>query len=90
MSHYFPNVPGIGNIAVSRHAQARMLDDGIPQDQFEAALLHPTREMPDGQDVIWRERNGVRVVILTNPIPNRGAKLVKTVYRIKPQAAVLR
>ena len=29
MDHYFPDVPGLGNVAVSRHAQARMAEDGI-------------------------------------------------------------
>lgn len=86
MNHYYPNVAGIGNIAVSRHAQERMEVAGISQEQFDLALTCPDREVPDGIDVVWRERNGLRIVILTNPTPNRGAKLVKTVYFIKPQA----
>jgi hypothetical protein len=61
--------------------------DGISQEAFEKALLSPIRpDVPDGQDVLWRERDGVRLVILTNPTPNTGAKLVKTVYRVEPQA----
>lgn len=86
MNHYYPNVAGIGNIAVSRHAQSRMEAAGISQEQFDLALLSPDKEVPDGQDVVWRERNGLRIVILTNPVPFRGAKLVKTAYFIKPQA----
>jgi hypothetical protein len=37
-------------------------------------------------EVLWREREGLRIVILTNPTPNIGAKLVKTVYRVQSQA----
>ena len=64
-----------------------MLDAGISQEAFDRALLDPTQpDVPDGQDILWRERDGLRLVILTNPTPNRGAKLVKTVYRVQAQA----
>ena len=46
-------------------------------------------DAPDGQDILWRERDGLRLVILTNPTPNRGAKLVKTVYRVQAQAKAI-
>ena len=39
MDHYFPDVPGLGNVAVSRHAQARMVEDGISEHDFKEALL---------------------------------------------------
>ncbi|WP_229667658.1 hypothetical protein, partial [Sphingopyxis bauzanensis] len=54
---------------------------------FERVLLNPIRpDIKDGMDVVWREREGLRIVILTDPTPNMGAVLVKTVYRVKPQA----
>ena len=82
------NVPGLGNVAVSRHAQARAREDGISQEAFDRVLLVPlTPDVPDGADILWRERDGIRLVILTNPTPNRGAKLVKTVY-LEAQAKV--
>ncbi|MBU4532009.1 MAG: DUF4258 domain-containing protein [Hoeflea sp.] len=91
MKHYYTDVKGLGNVAVSRHAQARMADDGITQENFERALLNPIwPDVEDGMDVVWRERDGLRIVILTNPTPNMGAVLVKTVYKIKPQANALR
>lgn len=91
MKHYYENVKGIGNIAVTRHAQDRMEREGITQEEFDKALLEPIRpDVPDGIGVLWRQRNGVRVVILTNPTPNRGAKLVKTVYRVQDQARAIR
>ena len=61
--------------------------EGVPPDVFERTLLHPTKpDVADGMDVLWREREGLRIVILTHPMPNRGSKLVKTVYRIEQQA----
>jgi hypothetical protein len=36
-------------------------------------------------DTIWRERENVRLVII-NPTPATGAKLVKTVFRVKAHA----
>ena len=84
---YYENVKRLGNAAVSRHALARMDADGIPQELFEKVLLNPTKpDIPDGAEILWRERDGLRIVILLYPVPNSGAKLVKTVYRIKGQA----
>jgi len=86
-SFYYPNVPRLGNVAVSRHALAQMDAAQIPQEAFERTLLHPLRpDVPEGSDIVWRERDGLRIVILTNPSPNRGATLVKTVFRVKAQA----
>jgi hypothetical protein len=86
-THFYRDVPRLGNVAVTRHAQERMIEDGITQDQFEKALLEPQgSDRPEGHGVIWRERDGVRIVILTDPTPNTGAKLVKTVFRVQAQA----
>ena len=72
MNHFYRDVPGLGNVAVARHAQNRMAQEGVPPDAFERALLHPTKpDVADGMDVLWREREGLRIVILTNPTPNR-------------------
>jgi len=87
MSHFYRNVPKLGNVAVSRHAQKRMEEDQISQEAFERVLLTPVKQdIRDGADVLWRERDGIRIVILENPTPSTGAKLVKTVYRIQAQA----
>jgi hypothetical protein len=43
MKHYYENVPRLGNVAVSRHAQSQMLDAGISQEAFDRALLDPTQ-----------------------------------------------
>jgi hypothetical protein len=89
--HYYTDVPKLGNVAVTRHAQAQMDKEGISPFDFERALLQPIRaDRPDGQDVLWRERDGLRIVILMNPTPFAGARLVKTVYRIQPQAKAVR
>ena len=85
MEHYFPNVPELGNVAVSRHAQDRMREDGISEAAFRDVLT--TGEIvPDGQDVVWREKDGIRIVILRRPEPFAGAMLAKTVYRIDDPA----
>ena len=85
MKHYYPNVPGLGNVAVSRHAQDRLAEDGISEREFEAVLLRGD-SVPEGQDIVWRQKDGIRLVILLKPEPFRGATLVKTAYRIEPQA----
>ena len=87
MTYFYRNVPKLGNVAVSRHAQKRMEEDQIPQEAFERVLLTPVKQdIRDGADILWRERDGIRIVILENPVPPTGAKLVKTVYRIQAQA----
>ena len=91
MNHFYRDVPGLGNVAVSRHAQSRAVEDGISQEAFDRVLLSPLApDVPDGTDIIWRERDGIRLVILLNPTPNVGAKLVKTVYRVEAQAKALK
>lgn len=84
--HYYPEVPGLGAVAVSRSAQARMDEYRISQKAFECALLSPTREVEDGPGVLWREHNNVRLVILEYPRPYSGAKLVTSVLLVEPQA----
>jgi hypothetical protein len=87
MAHFYRNVPKLGHVAVSRHAQRRMEEDNISQESFERVLLTPVKpDLKDGADILWRERDGIRIVILENPTPPTGAKLVKTVYRVEAQA----
>ena len=74
MKHYWPDVPGVGNVAVSRHAQARAEEDDINEHAFEQVLYNGV-DTPDGQGVVWRQLNGVRLVIIV-PTPFKGAKLV--------------
>lgn len=83
-TYYYQNVPGIGNVAVSRHAQDRAQEDGIPEAAFATALLKGVT-VPDGQAVVWRELNGVRIVIVLRPEPFRGAALATTVFRVERQ-----
>jgi hypothetical protein len=91
MKHFYRDVPGLGHVAVSRHAQSQMEGAGISQEHFDRALLKPVRpDVFEGQDIIWRERDGLRIVILANPQPFRGAKLVKTVFRVEEQARAMR
>ena len=87
MNHFYRDVPRLGNVAVSRHAQQRAEEDGISQDAFDRVLLTPIQpDVEEGADILWRERDGIRLVILTKPTPYAGAMLVKTVYRVEAQA----
>jgi hypothetical protein len=87
--YYFEDVPGIGNVAVSRHAQERAASEGITNRAFEQALMNGTT-IPEGPGVLWRELNGIRLVVLTRPDPFRGAALVKTCFRVQEQAKALK
>lgn len=85
--HYYTDVVKLGNVAVSRHAQERMDELNISQEAFEKALLEPVgQDVPDGHGILWRERGGVRIVIIEKPEPFKGAKLVKTVFGVQSQA----
>ena len=46
-------------------------------------------DKPDGQTTIWREKNGVRLVILLPDQPS-GARLMVTAYKIKGPASAKR
>lgn len=83
MKHYYPDVPGLGNVALSRHAQDRAEEDHITDVHVEEVFLHG-RDTHDA-DSVWREHNGIRMIIIT-PTPFRGAKLVKTMYRVQRAA----
>jgi hypothetical protein len=85
MQYYYEDVPGLGNVALSRHAQAKAEDQGITDGQI-SLVLYRGKDIPDS-DSIMREHIGIRLVIIT-PTPFRGAKLVKTLYRVEPQARV--
>jgi hypothetical protein len=87
MKHYYPNVPGLGNVALSRHAQARAKEEKFSEAMVEQALLSPLgSDIPDGHDVVFRDRGPLRFVINKRPHPFRGACLATTIIRIKPQA----
>lgn len=86
---YFAAVPGLGNVAVSRHAQEQAEGHGISEEVFQRVLELGT-DRPDGLKTVWREGLGIRLVILRRPEPFRGASLITTVYKVKAQAATRR
>lgn len=84
MKHFYRDVPGLGNVAVSRHAQSRASEDHISEEEFQRVLLSPdTPDVLENQEILWRERAGIRLVILMTPEPFRGARLVKTMFRVE-------
>jgi hypothetical protein len=62
-----------------------MVQDGISENELKEVLLHGATT-PDGQEVVWREKDGVRVVILRKPAPFKGAMLATTIYRVTAAA----
>lgn len=86
-THYYPDVPGLGNVAVSRHAQSQLDEHKIPPEVFES-VLQTGRDVPEPGGITRREGKGIVLVILQRPEPFRGAMLVKTVFRVKAQATV--
>jgi hypothetical protein len=83
--HYYPNVFRLGNVAVSRHAQARMDEQKISQAEFEDVLFQPDKDdIPEyeSKNKVWREKNKLRIVIEKVPTPFSGACLVTTVFRV--------
>lgn len=91
MKHFYANVPRLGDVELSRHVIRRMHEQGISEELLVRVLLDAKKpDIPDGQDVLLRERNGVRLVILRHPVPYRGRMLVKTVYKVKPPSVAKR
>lgn len=89
VKHYFQGVPGIGNgnVAVARHAQAKCIEQRIPEEVFEDVLRNG-HHAPDGPNCMWREKDGVRLVIVPVPEPFNGTALVVTAFRVSRQARV--
>ena len=88
MKHFYRDISGLGNVAVGRHAQERMLNAKISEATFER-VLRSGSDTQIGTDVMWRQKGGLRIVILNNPTPNVGTKLVKTVYRVNAPTRVV-
>jgi len=86
MNHFYREVPGLGNVAFSRHAQERLTTDGVSEETVRKILYENHRpDVSDGHGIVHRDGQGIRLVILLDPTPNVGAKLVKTAFRIKAQ-----
>lgn len=90
MQHFYRQVPGLGNVALSRHAQARADEEGFSDEMVRKALLEPDTPdipaIPDGHNILFRSRGPLRFVINRRPTPFRHASLVTTIIRIQPQA----
>jgi hypothetical protein len=85
MIQFYKHVRGLGNVALSRHAQAQLTADGVTDLQVAETLAHG-EDTPEGGTVIWRRWNGIRLVIQKKPTPFSGAALVLTAFREQHQA----
>jgi hypothetical protein len=83
MQHYYKDISGIGNVAVSRSAQSQARAIDISEEMFRHALTKP--DAPDTParraGEFYRDRGVVRLVIVRKPTPFRGASLVRSVIR---------
>jgi hypothetical protein len=88
MKHYYTDVPGIGNVAITRHAQSQAENAGFNEEMVAQALMNPDgKDIPDHQGVVFRDRALLRLVIVLRPEPFAGASLVTTIIRVKPTAS---
>lgn len=85
--YYFADVPRLGNVAVSRHAQEKMKADNISFKSFKEVLFNGDI-LEEGFDTTWVTLKNIRLVII-RPTPFKGALLVKTLYYIKPQEKIV-
>lgn len=85
---YYKDVPKLGNVAVTRHAQQNMIEQKISQQTFDDVLYNGEEEIYDTFDVLRKFGKGICIVILLKPTPDRGAKVVKSTFRVKPQAVL--
>ena len=85
---YYTNVPKLGNVVLSRHCQAKMLIEEISEEKFEDVLFNGVWE-EEGFDVLRIEKDFIRLIIVMNPKPFSGARVVKTLYRVKSQYKVI-
>ena len=86
MNHFYRNIEGLGNVALSRHAQRKAEEEGFNDAMVSDALNSPTApDIPDGKNIVFRDRGRLRLVINLRPEPWSGACLVTTIIRIKPQ-----
>ena len=80
MKHYYRNVPRLGNVALSRHAQARAEEQSITDEMVERCLLHGYG-FTEGLGILRLVHHGVVLIIQVRPTPFKGAKLVTTIFR---------
>ena len=86
MKHFYRNVPHLGHVALSRHAQTRAKEEHI-RDEDVAKVLAQGTDVPDGPRVVFREHCGIRLAIVV-PSESHGARVVTTVYRVHAPAKV--
>jgi len=89
MDDRYYDVPGIGDVIVSRHAQERAGKDGISEDVF-TSVLYKGQHLAEGQDIVWRTGKGIRIVITLDPGPTFDCPLIKTAFRVLPPASIRR
>jgi hypothetical protein len=72
MQRVYRNVPHLsGNVVLTNHVLDKLETGVVPLDMFEQALLRPgVRDHYESSRKIWRERDGVRLIIALEPDVN--------------------
>jgi hypothetical protein len=86
MKHYWTDVPRLGNLAITRHAQSQAEARGISETMVADTLAHG-EDTPDSPSTVFRDRGRIRLVIIPRPEPYRGAALCVSIIRLEPQQA---
>lgn len=84
LEHFHRDVPGLGNVALSRKVLRRAEEFGFSQTKL-TDLLWNGRRTPDGMAAVWRDKGGFRLVIVLRPEPYSGACLAVTLFRVMDQ-----
>jgi len=87
MDIFAEEIPGVGDVELSRHAVNRVTADKIPENVFWEVLMRG-EVIHEGPDIVWKTGKGIRIVILMRPSPYRGRALVKTAFKLKPSERV--
>jgi hypothetical protein len=85
MKHYHQDVPGIGNVAISRHAQVNCTGQRIADSHIDALLNHGARTDIEG-GCVQLDHAGIRAIVVRRPEPFSGAALMVTVFRVERKA----
>jgi hypothetical protein len=84
MESVFVNVMSLGNAHIGRDALKNLRKEAISEEQFRKVLFQPRQpDIPSGQNIVHREGDGLRIVILLKPTPYLGSAEITMIHRIE-------
>ncbi len=82
-SNWFADVPGLGNVALTRSALAQISKCKVSDQQLWDALYHGHDVDGTGAALRQREKDGITVSVNMNPTPFKDANLIIGVTRVR-------